>query len=304
MDNIAVNNKYFLMKEYLRHLLSQKISKEAILWLDEAAKSAASPENEIQTYQAFSRTPSVTGKNKLKFSRTMLDEAREIRKGWDPSEWRADQAARIMLLLSLPSHDPKEYKMRLGKFFDVADVNELQTLCLGLPLYPYPEKLIDLAIHGLRSNMKVVFEAIALTNPFPAEYFDIHAWNQMVLKALFVESPVYKIHGIDERANANLACMLSDYAHERWAAGRKVNPELWRCTGPYMNNKIFKDILRVFQSSEQIDKDAAALTCFMSKHPGAHQLLEEFPAQRVKIMNKEINWLAIGKMWHGQKSNF
>src|SRR5690606_4854147 len=84
MDNIAVNNKYFLMKEYLRHLLSQEIPKEAFLWLDEAVKSASFPENEILTFQAFSRIPSVTGKNKLKLSRTMLDEAREIRKGWDP----------------------------------------------------------------------------------------------------------------------------------------------------------------------------------------------------------------------------
>jgi len=295
MGNTAENN--FLVKDYLRQLLSRQLSKEALLWIDNSIRNAGDPDNEMKTYQSFARIPMVTGKNRINFTDALLKEASGIRKGWNPSSWTTDQVARILLLISLPSRDGKEYKLRLRKFFDVADMNELETLCLGLPLYPFAEKHVDLALQGLRSNMKVVFEAIALNNPYPAEHFDIHAWNQMVLKALFVGSPIYKIHGVDERANLNLASMLSDYAHERWAAGRIVSPELWRCAGPFMNELIFKDIQRVLENKEEIQQEAGALACFMSKLSQAHKLLDNYAELKNKILNREIYWQAIGKKW-------
>lgn len=55
----------------------------------------------------------------------------------------------------------------------------------------------------------------------------------MVLKALFIGSRLAPIKGLDERANPELAQILREYAHERWSAGRPVNPELWRCVGPF-----------------------------------------------------------------------
>lgn len=295
MGNTAENS--FLVKEYLHQLLSRQLSKEALLWIDNSIKDSGDPENEMKTHQAFARIPTVTGKNKINFTDGLLEEASPLRKGWNPSKWTIDQVARILLVMSLPASEGKEYKLMLRKFFDVADMNELETLCLGLPLYPFAERHVDLALQGLRSNMKVVFEAIALNNPYPAEYFDIHAWNQMVLKALFVGSPVYKIYGVDERANTNLASMLSDYAHERWAAGRRVSPELWRCAGPFMNDVIFNDIQLVFENKEEIQQEAAALACSTSKLPKAHKLLDKHEELKNKILTKDIHWQAIGKKW-------
>jgi len=67
------------------------------------------------------------------------------------------------------------------------------------------------------------------TNPYPADYFDDLAWNQMVLKALFVGS-LHLIYGLDTRANSHTSDG-NDYAHERWAAKRSVSPEIWRLVG-------------------------------------------------------------------------
>ncbi len=73
---------------------------------------------------------------------------------------------------------------------------------------------------------------MAHRNPYPSERFAENRWNHMVLKAIFVGSPLHPIQGLDARANPPLARMLCDYAHERWAAGRPVSPELLRCVGP------------------------------------------------------------------------
>lgn len=67
----------------------------------------------------------------------------------------------------------------------------------------------------------------------------------MVLKALFIDTTLHPIVGPDERANSKLATLLCDYAHERWAAGRAVTPELWRCVGPHATtDALLKDLHR------------------------------------------------------------
>ena len=120
----------------------------------------------------------------------------------------------------------------------------------GLPLYPEAQRLEAQAAEGTRTNMRAVFEAVAHRNPYPKEQFAENRWNHLVLKALFVGSTLHPIQGLDERANPTLARMLSDYAHERWAAGRPVSPELWRCVGPHADLEALADLQRVLASGQ------------------------------------------------------
>ncbi len=141
--------------------------------------------------------------------------------------------------------------------------------------------------------MKSVFESVAHHNPYPMERFDENAWNQMVLKAAFLESRFHVIQGLDERCNVNLMRMLCDYAHERWAAGRKVSPELWRCVGRYADPAALVDLRRVFNGKNIWEHEAAALALSMCPAAEAKKIIDGAPGLRVKIDSESISWESI-----------
>jgi hypothetical protein len=89
-------------------------------------------------------------------------------------------------------------------------------------VFPAPKLLCDRAREGVRSSMQPVFEAIACRNPYPFDYFDEAAWNQMVVKCVFVGAPIEAISGLLERRNPELIQMLGDLVAERRSASRPV----------------------------------------------------------------------------------
>jgi hypothetical protein len=73
------------------------------------------------------------------------------------------------------------------------------------------------------------FAAIACHNPYPFDWFDEDAWNQMVVKCVFVGAPLAGIVGLAERRNPSLIRMLRDFAAERNAAGRPLPQDVHDC---------------------------------------------------------------------------
>jgi len=230
----------------LEQWLSGRLPNDAATWLKNSAQRLRGGGNDKDLYLSVSLVPRKIGKADLALTATELAQAAASRPGWDPVDWGLDQAARIYLLLAA-GPDGEILARRLDQLCATADVGELVAFYRGLPLYPAPPRHVLRAAEGVRSNMKAVFEAVAHRNPFPAEQLAEGAWNQMVLKALFVGSQLQPIVGLDRRANAPLARMLCDYAHERWAAGRAVSPELWRCVGPYAMGGMVGDLGRVLE---------------------------------------------------------
>jgi hypothetical protein len=173
-------------------------------------------------------------------------------------------------------------------------VSELAAFYRGLPLYPEPPRYLARATEGLRTNMKNVFESIAHRNPYPSEQFPEAAWNQMVLKALFVGSALRPIVGLDARSNPALARMLRDYAHERWAASRPVSPELWRCVGPHATGAALQDLERVLKQGTEPERKAAALALRASPDASAAAVLQRDPGLARLAGEGKLTWDSLG----------
>ena len=277
--------------DLLSDWLSRQVSKEGLNWLEKQQQKIVSSNFSPRVFfTAFSAVPRYTSKQQLQLNEADLHTAQLNCPGWSPQFWRIDQAARTLLVMSLAQKDRTYYLKTLERVFTAADVGELVALYQMLAILPYPEQYRLRAAEGIRSNITVVFNAVALRNPYPAKYFDELAWNQMVLKALFVGSPLYLIQGLERRANPTLSQMLIDYARERWAAKRSVSPELWRAMGRFADKSILADWEQILAKSESCERLAVALACYECSLPQAQSLLEKYPNLQKSIDSGKLSW--------------
>jgi hypothetical protein len=266
--------------------LAARLAAEPLEWLRAKVHAASIGGPDAAFLLAFSTAARRVGRANLELSPDEKVAAFTARRGWQPGPWSVDQAARTRLVLALPSDDAAAHRKTLDGLFDDADLGEQVALYQALPLLPHPEQHRERAAEGVRSNMKSVFEAVALRNPYPAESLDEAAWNQLALKVVFLGSPLHLVDGVDERVNLPLARMLSDLAHERWAAKRPVPPELWRCVGPVADGRLLADLERVIATGSKRERAAAALSArhnpnaalVLARHEAAvDEAIESFP---------------------------
>jgi hypothetical protein len=237
--------------------------------------------------------PRRLGRADLDLGPSDLEEAQAACPGWDPRGWSVDGAARVMVLLGTIA-EGNGFPEKFQRLCRTADVAEAIAFYRGLALYPNAERLEPLAAEGLRSSISVLFEAVAHNNPYPQAYFDEHRWNHMVLKALFNGAELAPIQGLDSRANPDLAIMLRDYAHERWAADRPVSPELWRCIGPFARSaEAVADLSRVLKSEKPRERAAGALALAASPSDEARRLLAEAPDLKRQIEAGTLTWTTL-----------
>jgi hypothetical protein len=177
---------------------------------------------------------------------------------------------------------------QIETLFDTAEINESIALFSALPLFSQPEEWLHRATDAVRSNIGDVFNSFAFGNPFAAKYFSELAWNQLVLKCIFNDKPIHLIQGIDHRANQALADMLSDFAHERWAAGRTVPAQVWRLAVNFMNERILEDMTTLFLSNDTHNKMAATLVC--SHSVSGNDLLLKYPLNNQELTLIKDGW--------------
>ena len=274
--------------ELLREWLRRQLPGDAADWL-ESQVVASRVATDRSLFVAISLVHRRIGKADLDLSAKDAAAAEAARKGWRPTGWSLDQAARVFLLLAAGG-TPDHFAARLEQLFATADVSELIAFYRGLPLYPDQPRYVNRAGEGVRTNMKAVFEAVAHGNPYPAEQFSESRWNQMILKALFIGSALQPIEGLERRWNPDLSRMLCDYAHERWAAGRPVSYELWRGVGVHGDKAAIDDLARVLEGGTPIERQAAALALGESSLAEAVRILERDNALAAEVRRGQISW--------------
>lgn len=225
-------------------------------WVTETLEALQGQALERDLHVFLGLAPRRLGKNDLRISAEQASIVDERFPGWRLDHWSVDGAARVAALASFNRKRP--FAELFKDLRRTADAAELIALYRGLPFYPDPEALEFEIGEALRSNLRSVFEAVAQNNPFPRDHFDEHRWNHMILKALFVESKLDPIMGLQERSNEELVRMLLNYTDERWAAGRSVSPELWLAVKPFQDNAEFKDRISAAVSAGRVTEEELA----------------------------------------------
>jgi hypothetical protein len=275
--------------ELLRVWIARRASPDAVAWFEGKRADLARDPAPRAFASAFGSVSRRMGKADLGLEPSDLAAGEEARPGWRPAGLTVDQAARIELLIDT-AKTSRAFAERLKGLAAAADLGELIAIYKGLPLYPDPETLVPVATDGLRTAMRAVFEAVAHQNPFPAEYFPQSAWNHMVLKTLFIDSVLHPIIGLDRRWNEELAEILLDYAHERWAAHRPVAPELWRGVGPFAGDAAIEDLGRVLAEGDPLEQKAAALALSATRHRAAAETLARRRDLADAVAAGKITW--------------
>jgi hypothetical protein len=212
---------------------------------------------------------------------------------WDLAAWTLADVGRAFLLLEL-TPGPDQVR-RILALHQSADLGEHVALVRALPLLPDAKLLLPIAREGIRSNMGNVFTAISLRNPYPCRFFDEIAWNQMVVKCVFNDHPLRRIVGLDKRVNADLKQILCDLAKERWAAGRTISPETWRCVGPCLDPLADGDALQLLEkalgSESASERAGAALGLWAATNGSGQERVRRQTANLVaRLESGALNW--------------
>ncbi|MEU4624914.1 EboA domain-containing protein [Actinoplanes sp. NPDC023801] len=133
----------------------------------------------------------------------------------------ADQA-RKRLLLALPPEAVPHWADDLYRHGDAA---EKLAVLEALPELPLGAEAVPLLHDALRTNdTRLIAAAVG---PY-ARHLDQHAWRHAVLKCVFVGVPLEKVDNLDQRADRELAAMVSALRAEREAAGRRLPDDAHR----------------------------------------------------------------------------
>ena len=280
------------MNPTLHRILTHRLPPEAATWLEGKLQAVTTDFQSRSFFLTFGACSRFLGADRLPLTEADHRSLSAIYPNFSATEWSADELGRILLMTALPVDRNGEV---LDKLFSTADYRELMALYRGLYFLDNAAEFTDRAREGLRTNMVGVFDAIALENPYPARYLSEDAWNHMVLKAMFMQRPIYRIYRIEDRKNAKLADIFMDYAEERWSAHRPVSPELWRFIAGYAGERSLAGLQRTIANGTEWEQKAAAKAIRESDYAPATDWLAARPPGQSDLPT----WNEIGRAAEG-----
>lgn len=197
--------------------------KNVIHWLQQSITSIESGDNPTADHQiASSIARRKSGDSPFLISLTqMANEPIEFR------HWTTSDATRILLNLALIKVGTPSLPTLLTKLYEYGDERERAALLMGLMILDPKGLWVNKAEDCCRTNSLLLLTAIAMKNPYAAANFSPRAFNQLVLKSLFLGLDITHIYGLKARRNKELSSMCVDYIKERVAAKRTYPRSIW-----------------------------------------------------------------------------
>jgi hypothetical protein len=240
-------------------LLSLRLSPKEQAWLETARQEISRGVSSVRFGSLLSLASRHIQRGRLEPTPAELGRAEACLAGWNPERWQLLDGVRVALVLARSDLDRESSAEAIREAFRYADEGELCALYRSLALLPNPDRFVWQAGEGCRSNMRSVFESIACDNPYPVRFFDDDTWRQMIIKALFIGAPLWRVFGLDSRLSPELARMALDLVEERRSAGRAIQPALWLCLGEYAGERGVAALEREFECSDATGRQAAVL---------------------------------------------
>ena len=271
--------------------MKTRLPTEAFAWFDTELRGLQTQAEQARWFKALGMAPRKLGKADLQPTAVELQAAQTLRQGLDPTEWSVDQTARIAFTLAFYQGDEAGFVQQVAMLVDTSEINELLAIFRGFALFPHPQALEPKAREAIRSTMRPVYEAMSHRNPYPFEFFDEAAWNQMIVKAFFLDSSIWQIQGVDERYNADLSVILISLVQERWAAGRFIAPEIWRCAVPHANPDGVAVILQAL-AGKALERELQVIAKICLSHPAlcAPEVVQAVKAKSWAVDPNSLPW--------------
>jgi hypothetical protein len=219
------------LREWLRAALVARLEPSALAWFEGAAAEVAAGVEDGRFAALISMASRHARRRPARLTTEELAAAAALVPDWNPERWSVLDLLRVALVLAREDLEEESGPRAVLAAVRTGDLGELCALYRSFCLLPRPADYLWQAGEGCRSNMNEVFEAIACDNPYPAAHFDETAWRALVIKALFIGAPLWRVRGLDARLSEDLAHVALDLCDERRSAGRPIPPELWLCLG-------------------------------------------------------------------------
>lgn len=189
--------------------------------------------------------------------------------------WSLRRAGRVYLLWTLDAREGSAAQDWIERAYREGDSREKAAVISALPVLSGGSSLKTLALDAGRTNEAGLFASVALHNPYPAEHYSDHEFNQLVMKAAFQDLELGGISGLQERANADLARMGMAYIDERLSAQRSFPSSLWLAIAPGNPPGALARMLGELQHSQASRREGAAMGLALTKDMRALGFLEE-----------------------------
>lgn len=141
--------------------------------------------------------------------------------------WSGADAVRVLLLAETIASGMFSADELFQLCYRYSDGGERASLLKGLALMDLTVHSTDYIIDVARTNSLALFSALIYKNPWPVVNFPLPAFNQVVLKSLFMGINIFNVEGLRGARNPELGRMVADYAQERLDAGRDIPESIW-----------------------------------------------------------------------------